>query len=705
MKIALGQINPTLPAELQRILKKCLAKDAAARYQTARGLATDLRSLAAEVEAGTAVPLGSGPISSIEPTAPTTGRSVPLVWGAAAIGVVALVAALVGRASAPAPLPVEEGVKFFEIDLGPEAFVTNRGVIVSPDGRHIAYSGLSTGMDGRTTPMLYVRRVDQPEFTAMQGTEGALYPFFSPDSQWIGFASRFTPDRATESVDRIKKVSIAGGDPFELCTCYGTGTWTEDDTIYYAEGRTIWRVSAAGGDPQPLLTPPDDEPDSTWYFRPHALPGGRALLFEVFRGTPAGQTTIGDRNIAVVDLDDLSVREVVIDGSDPRYSASGHIIYGRNNALFAVAFDAENLSVNSEPTPVRQEVLLSNTGMVPASISTDGTLVYRPGILTPESEPQWTLVWVDRDGREELATQRRGAFGAVRLSPDGRRIALETGAAGIRRGIWILGLDDDSFAPLNNEGQSLAPLWSPDGARVYFNWEAETTGVGIGALGGIYARDADFGSEREEILETEGGVFPHSWSADGSELVLHEMIEGQTMRRILVMPVRGEDRTAFSPYDPSGQFNQRAPMVSPDGRWVAYVSEQSGRDEIYVRPFPDSGPRVPISNNGGVEPMWGADSTELFYRELDGPTTTMIAVALETEPAMRVVGRTELFSGVYWRMTNLARTTYDYDRVNDRFLMVDPLPSGDGEEEGASVKINVLVDWFDELERQVPGGR
>jgi Tol biopolymer transport system component len=613
--------------------------------------------------------------------------------------VVAGVAGLAGWFLRPAP--ADEHLKVFEIDLGPGASISSRGLIVSPDGRTIAFAGVQS----TTQPlrMLYVRRLDQTGFTALAGTEDAIYPFFSPGGDWIGFVTRGPSASGEGSVDALKKVSLAGGDPFTLCSCYGVGTWADDGNIYYAEGRTIWRVPAAGGDPQPLLTPPDDEPD-TWYFRPTALPGGRALLFELFRGAP-GSTVTGERNIATVDLDELQIHEVVVDGSDPRYSRTGHIVYGRNNALFAVPFDAAELTVTGEPTPVRQEVRLNNTGMVPAGISADGTLVYQPGVLAAGADARYALVWVDRSGRKERVSERRGNFGAVRLSPDGRRVALEDGTSS-QRGIWILGIDDGSFAPLNNEGLSLAPLWSPDGSKVYFNWEAEVTGQSVGARGGIYARDADFGAPREQILETEGGVFPHSWSADGEDLVLHEMIEGESRRRILVMPVAGEDRTAFSPYDASGQFNQRSPVVSPDGRWVAYVSEQSGRDEVYVRPFPDSGPRVQISDNGGVEPMWGADSSELFYREIDlSLRTTMIAAALDIQETPRVAGRTELFSGFYWFMaTNRARTTFDYDRANDRFLMVDAAPD-EGDEESPNARINVLVDWFPELERQVPGGR
>ena len=308
-----------------------------------------------------------------------------------------------------------------------------------------------------------------------------------------------------------------------------------------------------------------------------------------------------------------------------------------------------------------------------------------------------SLVWVDRDGREEAISGRRGDFRAVRLSPDGRRIALEVAEATLLN-IWILGIEADTFAPLNNEGISQAPLWTPDGEKVLFNW-AEGGAAANAAFGGIYWRDASFGAEREQVLQADGGTFPLSWSGGGEDLVLHEMIDGQQgQRRILVMPMSGAEQTPYSPLDPTGQFNQRSPMVSPDGRWVAYMSTQSGRDEVYVRPFPEGGRRVQISNNGGVEPMWGADSAELFYREIAGPTTTMVAARLQTDPELRVADREALFNGVYYFMGNRARTVYDYDRQGDRFLMVTP----DAGQAGDSPKINVVLNWFEELKARVP---
>ncbi len=347
--------------------------------------------------------------------------------------------------------------------------------------------------------------------------------------------------------------------------------------------------------------------------------------------------------------------ELIQGGTEGRWVPTGHLVYVLDGTLFAVAFDPGSIELPSGPASMVEGIRMAagGTGAANYGFTSRGGLVYVPG--TSGAGFDWLLVWVDRSGRAEPVSERRGVFEAARLSPDGRRIAVEVTIQGAA-GVWILGIEDDSFAPLNNEGRARGPLWTPDSQTVLFYWDDLQAGP-MSGLGGIYERDASFGSEREEILQTDGGTFPISWSGDGEDLVLHEMIEGQQRRRILVVPFVGEDRTPFSPLDPSGQFNQRSPMVSPDGRWVAYVSTQSGRDEVYMRPFPDGGTRVSISNNGGVEPMWGADSSELFYREMAGGTISrMIAAQLSPDPVPHVTDRTELFTGTYYYMVNWART-------------------------------------------------
>ncbi len=243
---ALGQIKPGLPAELQRILKKCLAKERSGRYQAASELATDLRSLAAEVEAGTAVPLGAAPEVAPSSAAASPGRKILMAVAAAAMVVVGVLAGIVGWGVRQPPAAEERPLRLFEIDLGINATPAGgRSVAVSPDGRYLIWAGVMPEPDANPAPMLYLRRMDQAGFTPIPGTEGAQYPFVSPDSQWIGFGVAAGDQGQAES---LMKVSIDGGAPFELCACFGVATWADDDNIYLAPrgGQTLQRLPGAG---------------------------------------------------------------------------------------------------------------------------------------------------------------------------------------------------------------------------------------------------------------------------------------------------------------------------------------------------------------------------------------------------------------------------------------------------------------------------
>ncbi len=321
------------------------------------------------------------------------------------------------------------------------------------------------------------------------------------------------------------------------------------------------------------------------------------------------------------------------------------------------------------------------TGAAQYGFTSRGGLVYVPGT---GGDLVRSLVWVDRNGTEEPVSERRGMFGAARLSPDGRRIAVEVTVQGAGR-VWILGIEDDSFAPLNNEGTSAGPLWTPDSQTVLFYWDDREGAVrGPQRRGGIYKRDASFGSEREEILQTDGGTFPISWSGDGEDLVLHEMIEGQQRRRILVVPFVGEDRTAFAPLDPSGQFNQRSPMVSPDGRWVAYVSTQSGRDEVYLQSYPDPLIRKrQVSTTGGSAWTWTKGGREFIYRQ--GDSVMAVPVNQETGNTGRPV---LLFRGEYGNG--------DVTADGERFLLIKT-PNVQRPR-----RVEIVLNWLDELQREVP---
>ena len=669
-----------LPAEtdgaLRSILRLCLTKDVKLRVRDIG----DVR-LAMEGAFATSVPQPAE--AAVAPQLQAWQRPAPLALAGLALIVASSLA--VWTLTRPDVIPADL-MRFVIVppDTAPLNFFGPwQDLAISPDGTQVVYKGPDPS---GSAPQLNLRPIDQLVGAPLRGGEGGLGPFVSPDGEWVGFVA--------SSSRTLRKVSIFGGPPVTLTESPNTiigASWGADDQIVFGTSAGLFRVSGGGGEPEALTTLDADQGEQN-HLWPFIIPGREAVLFAIGTGSPL---TTGQ--LAVVDLDTGDVTRLGLAGVSPHYVSTGHLVYAaEDGSVRAVPFDATSLEVIGSPVPLVEGVMVKRSGAADFSISDNGRLVYALG--AGGGGGQRSLVWVDRDGREEAISDRRGDFRAVRLSPDGRRVALEVAEENLLN-IWILGIEDDTFAPLNNEGISQAPLWTPDGEKVLFNWAEGGGGASGAAFGGIYWRDANFGAEREQVLQADGGTFPLSWSDDGEDLVLHEMIDGQQgQRRILVMPIEGADRTPYSPLDPSGQFNQRSPMVSPDGRWVAYMSTQSGRDEVYVRPFPEGGRRAQISNNGGVEPMWGADSSELFYREIDGATTTMIVAQLRTGPELRVAGREALFSGDYYFMGNWARTVYDYDRQSDRFLVVTP----DDGQAGDSLKISVVLNWFEELKARVP---
>ena len=584
----------TVPPVLNNFLRRCLQKNPKKRIRDIGDV-----SLAMEGAFETAVGAAGSEPGVAAPRLQVWQRPVP---AALALLVAVLVTGVgVGTLMRPDVIPADL-IRFTIVppNTAPFSVRGNRqDVAISPDGTQVVYVGPDP--TGAAAPQLNLRALDQLVGAPLRGGEAGLGPFVSPDGQWVGFVG--FPDTST-----LQKVSIVGGPPVTLTEASGPivgSSWGADDQIIFGTANGLFRVSGGGGEPEQLTQLDADQGEAN-HFWPFVIPGRDAVVFVIGTGAPL---TTGQ--LAVLDLATGNVTRLGLAGVSPHYVSTGHLVYAaEDGSVRAVPFDAASLEVTGNPVPLIEGVVVKTSGAADFSLSENGRLVYALGT---GGGGQRSLVWIDRDGREEAISDRRGDFRAARLSPDGRRIALEVAEDDLLN-IWILGIDDDTFAPLNNEGISQAPLWTLDGEKVLFNWAGETVSSAAGR-GGIFWRDVNFCAEREQVLQVDGGTFPLSWSADGEDLVLHEMIDGQQgQRRILVVPIADAEPTPTSPLDPSGQFNQRSPMVSPDGRWVAYMSTQSGRDEVYVRPFPEGGRRVQISNNGGVEPMWGADSSELFYR-------------------------------------------------------------------------------------------
>jgi serine/threonine-protein kinase len=544
---------------------------------------------------------------------------------------------------------------------------------VSPDGRTLVFSA---GDD--TGSRLYLRALNETQGTPIAGTEDGVGPFFSPDGEWIGFWAD----------GNLKKVHIDGGFPVPVCDVsrapHGV-SWGPDDSIVFGQRRGgILRVSADGGAPEEITVLAEGELS---HRHPQILANGNSVLFTV-RGRSSGawdETTIVAQSLKTGE------RKILVEnGADPRYASTGHLVFTRLGALMAAPFDPKRLEVTGGAVvvleSVRQGVNAGNnsfdTFIGQFDFSTSGTLVHVPGGVW--SDPQRSLVWVDRDGQEEPLSAPPGPFYFPHLSPDGTRVAIYR--SGFEGGdIWLYDISRGTMTRLTfDESTECWPRWTPDGARITFSSDRP-------GGSGIYWIPAD-GSGAAERISTEDKTIPASWSPDGRVLAFVHFT-GTGRKEIWMLPPGGEPQ----PFSES-PFSERYPAFSPDGRWLAYVSAPSGRSEIYVTPYPGPGPRVQISTDGGFSPAWAPNGRELFFvvsRE-NGRTTSMWAVDITTEPSFSAGKPRKLFRGDY-RGTSPVRN-YDVAPDGQTFLMI----KGDFELEEPVTLLHVTLNWFEELKRLAP---
>jgi Tol biopolymer transport system component len=459
---------------------------------------------------------------------------------------------------------------------------------------------------------------------------------------------------------------LTGGTPVTLCEAenpYGA-SWSADGFILYGQGAGgIWRVSENGGSPERLVEVAAGEMAAS----PEMLPGGTTLLFTLAEaGSSWDDAQIVAQSLATGDRNVL-----VRGGADARYVSTGHLVYAVGATLMAVAFDAGALEVHGGPAPVVEGVRRStaDTGAAHFTVSDTGALAYVPG------SGGLALAQVDRTGQTEPLTERVAVFRLPRLSPVGKRLAV-----GVQdqssSDIWILDIARDSLTRLTTEGSNRQPLWSPDG-----EWIVYTSGDG-----NLYRIRSDFSGSAELLLDKENEQFAQAWSRDGEWIVFLD-IQGEELD-LWTLPLGddGEPRPVVRT-----PFMEAVPSLSPDGRFIAYHSNESGDYEIYVQPFPEGGRRWPISTEGGMDPVWSADGREIFFRN----GSAMMGVSVSTAPEFRV-GVPEL---LFQRPYNY-RNGRNYDVAPDgkHFVMIDAAGVTGAERS----RVDVVLGWFQELERLVP---
>jgi serine/threonine-protein kinase len=480
----------------------------------------------------------------------------------------------------------------------------------------------------------------------------------------------------TESA--LKKVPLDGGGPVTICATAPVsrgGSWADDDTIYFTQDFTsgVLRVAAAGGPLQEVTTVDLAAKESNHLF-PEVLPGGEAVLFTVWKGGTFDAASIWAFSTRT------GKRALLIEGaSQARYLPQGYLVFARAGTLFAVPFDAKSLALLGAATPVVEGVWNDpTTGTAHYAISQTGTLVYAPGQHTAASR---RIAWVDRRGGIEFLPCEPGLYSELKLSPDGRRLAVQ-----LLNDIWVYDFGSRTMTRTTFRGVNQAPIWTPDGRHITFSSSQNVTRPTL------YWVDPA-GGEEPEMLSRDGEVqFPSSWSPDGKTLAYAEikLVNSETDYDIWLLSGGGPWKRQNLIRTP---FKDDQPMFSPDGRALAWVSTDAGRSQVYVRPYPGPG-RTLVSTGGGTEPIWSRSGTELFYR--DG--RRFFSVPISTAGTLTVGQPALLFEGDF-DSGSLTPGIPSYDVAPDgrRFIVV----TGTADAESPS-RLDVVMNWVEDLKRRAP---
>jgi eukaryotic-like serine/threonine-protein kinase len=566
----MSSVQPLTPPAFEHVVMKCLEKEPDRRWQSAADVSGQLRWIGQE-SSRAGVPKV---VSTRRRSRSRLAWTLVAVLGAATVGLAALL--VINR---PAP---PELVRFqFDLPTGARQANSPR---ISPDGRMVLFAYADSGAS-----RLAVRSLDALEIRDLPGTDGARKGFWSPDSRYVGFISG----------GKLRKVPVAGGPSQTLADAPAgdEGTWTDSGEILFDSGSNdpIWRVSAAGGISRPAMKV--DSTSTVGYGWPDALPGGRYFFFiGTGSGTEAGG---GGFPLYVEDLESGKLQELGRVGSQVRYAEPGYVLSVSERTLVARPFDPKRLEFTGEPIPLAEDVGVSGLGGSDFSVSRNGTLVYRRQGERPER-----LVWRDSAGRPQAELGDPASYGTPAVSPDGRRVAVQRSSGDANKeDIWVLDTQRGTASRLTFLATDLqAPAWSPDGRSVVYTANLNGTWTLL--------RSAASGVGAPESL----AVFPSwaevtDWSRDGRHLALHTW-GGETGLDVTIVDVTGQEPPATIL---NGSYWEGTPAFSPDGHYLAYLSQESGRSEVYVRTYPGTEGKWQISTRGGARPFWSADGRTLYF--------------------------------------------------------------------------------------------
>jgi Tol biopolymer transport system component len=649
-----SMLPANLHGRLREVLERCVKKEVRDRYHDISDVRVDLQKVLTDPSGVLVQPLE---------ITETRIRWRTTLGIAAAIAITAiLVGLVVWNSRAPEPRQVIR----FDYELPDGQQLTNLPLAVSPDGKQFVYS---------TSKGLFLRSVNELTAKLIAGSEGdTRQPFFSPDGRWIGYFS--IADR------QLKKISINGGAPVSLCDVGGVGmagaSWgTDDMMVLSAIPHGIMRIPASGGTPESLI-----KTESYFFESPQILQNGKSLLYTAYN------SGFQQPRIMVRQLKSGESKEL-LPGTVVRYLPNGYLIYQPPDitTVYAIPVNPDTLAVAGEPVP-----LLEDVGF--ADISDSGTLVYIPS--PPRAKARRasgrTLVWVDREGKEEPLGTPPNFYAYPKISPDGKRVAVSVGETP-NEDIWIWDTVRKNLTKLTFEKtRDMLPIWSPDGKRIAY-W-ADTAGA---SPNGVFLKPADGTGEAEKLISAPNGqLHPFSWSNDGKTLLMQEVV---TWTNLDISVLSMEKEHTKKPLLQSERAETQ-PKISPDGQWMAYTSNDSGRDEIYVRPFPDvTGGKWQVSTQGGTSPLWSPHGRELFYLSEDNQ---VMAVAVETEPTLGFQTPKVLFKNENLGFGAYTGTPWDIHPDGKRFLMIKQPGVAPSAEEVVRPRITIVLNWFEELKQRVP---
>jgi Tol biopolymer transport system component len=578
-----------IPRALARIVERCLAKDPAVRFQSAGDLAFALGTLA-------------GPSSASAVAPASNRRTARLAWVAAGVATVA--AGIMALVSITPRGPAAAATPAMRLEVNTPPTTTPESVALSPDGRQIVFTAT---VDGRQT--LHLRSLDNGTTRPLAGTEGARSPFWSPDSRSIAFIAGTQLKRLDVSSDVLQVLAA---------NAHLSGSWSADGVILFTANRGaasgISRISAGGGEPVEVTTVTAEQ---TAHARATFLPDGNHFLYIANNGTRPG--------VYLSALDAVEPR-FVVEAADVVYAPSGHLLFVRQGTLYAQPFDLTTLTLSGDPSQIAQQLSRDagafNLLAKILSISAGGVVAFRTGAAAAGNQ----LVWFDRSGKqlEQSSGPDTTQPDSPALSPDGKQIAFSR-EVDRNTDIWMREIARDVVSRFTVDAAvDLVPVWSPDGRRIAFASNRGRSGYNL------YQKPTNSAGPEQLLLDIRLSGYPQDWAPDGRHL-LYRVVDPKTGRDLWAIPLagaKGDVRQAFPVANTP--FEERDGQFSPDGRWVAYNSDASGRPEIYLQPFPQATGRWQVSTAGGAQPRWRRDGRELYYVAPDG---AIVAATIAFGPA------------------------------------------------------------------------